>query len=491
MPRADRGAEAARRATSTRRNNVQTDADVLVIGAGISGLTTAFGLHRRGCDVLLAEAGPRAGGVIGTRRRDGVLYELGPNSTLDTTPLINELLDELGIRGERLEASKDAAIRYVVRGGKPVALPTSPGAFFTTPAFTLGAKLRLFAEPFIAPTPPGVEESIAAFVRRRLGTEFLDYAIDPFVAGIYAGDPEQIAVPAAFPRLLALEQKYGSLIKGQIQGARERKKNKEVAKNAAKSFSFRQGMQTVTDALAAALPRAEYGVRVERVTRDGDGTFVVDAVRGSEPLRRRARAVVMASPAYATAAMIGSLAPAAAQALAAIPYAPIAIVASAYRRADVAHSLVGFGFLVPKKERRRILGSLFSSSMFEGRAPEGIVLLTTFAGGRRNPEIAALADEAVAAAVHAELADLVGAGAAPLWQEVVRWEHAIPQYNLGHLALLQQVEAAETAVPGLYFCANYRGGVSVSDCIKNGRGMAERIAAALAQPGGSSLAQAA
>jgi oxygen-dependent protoporphyrinogen oxidase len=461
---------------------VQTDVDVLVIGGGISGLATAFGLQQRGRDVLLLEAAARAGGVIGTRRRDGVLFELGPNSTLDTTPRINELLDELGIRSERLEASEAAAIRYVVRGGKPVALPTSPGAFFTTPAFTLGAKLRLLAEPFIAPTPAGVEESIAAFVRRRLGREFLDYAIDPFVAGIYAGDPEQIAVPAAFPRLLALEQKYGSLIKGQIMGARERKKSKEVAKNTAKSFSFRQGMQTVTDALAAALRRVECGVRVERVTRQTDGSFVVEGVRGSEPARYVARAVVIAAPAYAAAQMVGSAAPDAAQALAAIAYAPIAIVASAYRRADVLHSLAGFGFLVPKKEERKVLGSLFSSSMFEGRAPEGTVLLTTFAGGRRNPEMSTLADEAVGAAVHAELADLVGAKAPPLWQEVVRWPQAIPQYNLGHLALLRHVEAAEDALPGLYFCANYRGGVSVSDCIKNGDAMAERIATAQRNP---------
>jgi protoporphyrinogen/coproporphyrinogen III oxidase len=454
--------------------------DVLVIGAGISGLTTAFGLQQRGRSVLLLEAATRAGGVIGSRRRDGVLFELGPNSTLDTTPMINELLDELGIRSTRLEASEIASVRYIVRGGKPVGLPTSPGGFFTTPAFTLGAKLRLLAEPFIAPTPAGVEESIAAFVRRRLGTEFLDYAIDPFVAGIYAGDPEQISVPAAFPRLLALEQKYGGLIKGQILGARERRKSKEVAKNTAKSFSFREGMQTVTDALAKALRRIEYGVAIVRIARDADGTYTVEGMRGDEPLRFTSRAVVVAAPAHAAAPMIAGIAPEAATALSAIPYAPVAVVASAYRRSDVAHSLAGFGFLVPKKEQRRILGSLFSSSMFEGRAPDGTVLLTTFAGGRRNPEMAALPDADVAAAVHAELAALVGAGAAPMWQEVVRWPKAIPQYNLGHLDRLQKIDAAEAALPGLYFCANYRGGVSVSDCIKNGRTMAERIAATIA-----------
>ncbi|HEY5310131.1 MAG TPA: protoporphyrinogen oxidase, partial [Casimicrobiaceae bacterium] len=226
--------------------------DTIVVGAGISGLTVAHGLARRSRTCAILEPGVAAGGVIGTRRRDGFLYEMGPNSTLDTTPLINALLADLGITNERVDANAVAATRYIVRGGKLVALPGGPGAFFTTSAFTLKAKVRLFGEPFIARTPAGVDESIAAFVRRRLGTEFLDYAIDPFVAGIYAGDPERISVGAAFPKLLALEQAHGSLIKGQIVGARARKKNKEVAKNVAGSFSFRGGMQTLTDALAKA-----------------------------------------------------------------------------------------------------------------------------------------------------------------------------------------------------------------------------------------------
>ena len=279
------------------------DVDVLVIGGGISGLAAAFGLQQHGCTVELLEAEARVGGVIGSRRRDGVLYELGPNSTLDTTPLVNELLDAAGLRAERLDANAEASIRYVVRDGRPVALPTSPAAFLTTSAFTLGAKLRLVGELFVAPTPPGVEESIAAFVRRRLGDEFLDYAIDPFVSGIYAGDPERISVPAAFPRLLALEQKYGGLIKGQIRGARERKKSKEVAKNTAKSFSFREGMQTLTDGVGRRLRAVRCGVRVRRIARDAAGLFQVEGEAGGAPFARSARAVVVATPAYAAAGL--------------------------------------------------------------------------------------------------------------------------------------------------------------------------------------------
>src|SRR5512141_705140 len=306
-----------------------SDVDVIVIGGGISGLATAFGLTRSGASVEVLDAAARAGGVVGTVRRDGALYETGPNSALDTTPLINELLDALGIRDERADASAVAATRFIVRDGRLVALPTSPRAFLGTRAFSLRAKLRLLREPFIAPAPPAAEESIAAFVRRRLGTEFLDYAIDPFVSGVYAGDPERISVPAAFPRLHALEQKYGSLIKGQIKGARERRRSADKAKNTAGSFSFRSGMQTLTDALARAVGRVTTDVRVQRIERAGDGVWTITGTRDGEPVVRRARAVVLSVPAYEAASLVRELFPDAGQGLAAIEYAAIASVATA------------------------------------------------------------------------------------------------------------------------------------------------------------------
>jgi oxygen-dependent protoporphyrinogen oxidase len=184
---------------------------------------------------------------------------------------------------------------------------------------------------------------------------------------------------------------------------------------------------------------------------------------------------MLAAPAYEAAKLVRELAPAAAQGLAAIPYAAIASVASAYRRADIEHSLAGFGFLVPKKERRQILGSLFSSSTFEGRAPAGTVLLTSFIGGLRDPALPAKPDAELAAIVHGELRSLAGARGEPLWMDVTRWTHAIPQYNLGHLDRLRPVEDAERALPGLFFCANYRGGVSVGDCIKSAHAMAATV----------------
>jgi len=185
---------------------------------------------------------------------------------------------------------------------------------------------------------------------------------------------------------------------------------------------------------------------------------------------------VLAVPAYAAAALVKSLDATASHALGEIPYAPVAVLASAYRREDVAHPLDGFGFLAPARERPAVLGSLFSSTMFEGRAPADTVLLTTFIGGLRNPAMAAAPDVEMAAAVQNEMVRLIGARAEPLWTEVTRWERAIPQYTLGHLQRIAAVEGAERAVPGLYFCANYRGGVSISDCVKSGHATASRVA---------------
>jgi oxygen-dependent protoporphyrinogen oxidase len=455
--------------------------DVIVIGAGLSGLVAAHGMQTRGLDVVVVDAGETPGGVIGTRERDGFMYETGANSALDTSPILDRVFGEVGVLREKIEASAAASTRYIVRDGRLVALPTSPGAFLTTHAFTLGAKLRLFREPFVAPASPNAEESIAAFVRRRLGREFLDYAIDPFVSGIYAGDPEQISVPAAFPRLHALEQKYGSLIRGQIMGARERRKNPEKAKNAAKSFSFRGGMKAFPLAVARRLEHYLPRTSVRSIARRADGGYELVAVRDGRDLALAARVVLFATPAYAAAPIVEALAPALARALAAIEYAPVSVVASAYRREDVAHEVAGFGFLVPKKERRRILGTLFSSSMFEGRAPAGHVLLTTFAGGRRNPEMTRLDDRELAEAVSKELAALVGAGK-PLWAETIRWSHAIPQYTLGHLQRIAAVDAASAALPGVFWCANWRGGVSVGDCIKNGDAMAQTVQDRLRAP---------
>ncbi len=456
--------------------------DVLVVGAGVSGLATAFGLARRGLAVEVLEAAAKPGGVIGSVQRDGALFETGPNSALDTTPLIGELIEAAGIAAERMPASEVANTRFVVKDGRPVPLPMSPGAFLATPLFSALAKARLALEPLIARQPAGEEEVIAHFVRRRLGREFLDYAIEPFVAGIYAGDPERLSVPAAFPKLHALEQRYGSLILGAILGARERRKRAETAKNTAKSFSFRGGMQTLTDALARGIGRVTLGARVVSLTRLSDGSFTVVFDQDGETIARHARSVVLAVPAGEAARLAYPLAPDATRALQSIEYPPVTVVASAYRREDITHALAGFGFLAPRVEGRAVLGTLFSSSMFDGRAQEGQVLLTNFVGGRRNPELASADEDVLLEKVAAEHRALLGARAPALWNAVTRWPRAIPQYELGHLGRIAKVAEAEKAVPGLRFCANYRGGVSVGDCIANAHATAESLGAWLRAP---------
>jgi protoporphyrinogen/coproporphyrinogen III oxidase len=454
---------------------MSVDCEVLVVGAGIAGLTAAFQLTRRGLAVEVIDAGSRPGGVIGTERCDGVLYERGPNSILDSGPFINEMLAELGILSERVEMNAVAAKRFLVRAGTLTALPMHPRAFLTTPLFSARAKLRLLREPFIVRSSEDVEESVTQFVLRRLGREFLDYAIEPFVAGVYAGDPNELSVSAAFPRLHGIEQRYGSLIRGQILGARERARSGAKARTVAPSFSFREGLQTLTDALARRIERVATGTRAVRVSREPDGTIVVTAEREGATFQKRARAVVLSVPADCAVALVRNFAPDAACALAEIPYAGVVSVVQSYRRSDVLHPLDGFGVLAPRAENRRILGTLFSSSMFDGRAPEGHALFTTFMGGRRDPDLLARPDEDLAAIAREELAVLVGARGAPVFSTLTRWARAIPQYTLGHLDRIRRAEQAQQALPGLFLCSSYRRGVAVGDCIKSGRDVAEAV----------------
>lgn len=457
------------------------DSDVLVVGAGISGLTTAFRLSLRGINVQVIEAAAHAGGVIQTVRRDGVLYERGPNSILETNPHIGELIDQLDLRGQRIEISARSSKRFVVHRGTLVPLPMSPAAFVSTPLFSTGAKFRLLREPFASRGPAESEESVADFVVRRVGREFLDYAVEPFVAGIYAGDPRELSLPAAFPRLHALEQRYGSLIVGRIRGARERAKRPEKGKNVARSFSFANGLQTLTDALAARVGRLRLETRATHIRRGMSGCLTVATEGNGSSEELRARAVVLAVPARQAALLVRDFAPGAAQALDAIPYAPVVSVASVYRRADVAHALDGFGVLAPRIEQRRILGTLFSSTMFEGRAPQDHVMLTTFLGGQREPALPSLPDTDLANIVHAELAALIGARAAPHSWAVTRWPHAIPQYTIGHLDRVRTALTAESALPGLFPGGSWRGGISVGDCIASACQTADRVSDRLQQ----------
>jgi oxygen-dependent protoporphyrinogen oxidase len=455
------------------------DTDVTIIGAGISGLTTAHYLTSRGIHVQLLEKSDRTGGTIETRRRDGFLVDCGPNSAMDTTPLFGSLFDDLALTGSREFARPEAKNRYIVRDGRLHALPMSPPAFLRTPLFSRSTKWRLFKEPFIPPSDPHVEETVAEFVERRLGREMLDYAINPFVSGVFAGIPEELSVRASFPRLFEIEQRYGSLIKGAIKGRRERNKRAkagETSKQSAQLFSFTDGMQTLVDALAAEQGDAVHTQCLVDAIRKTPAGFEVDASVAGIDRTFRSRALVLAIPAHAYAGLNIEIALPVLDRLMGIPYPPVSMVFFGYHSPPTDVPLDGFGFLVPAKERRNVLGTIWSSTLFSGRAPEGGVGLTTFVGGSRQPGNALLPDDELADVVQRDLAELLGVRSKPDVMVIRRWERAIPQYKVGHLDIVRAIEDLEDEVQGLYLTGNFRGGISVSDCVKQSQSLATRAA---------------
>jgi oxygen-dependent protoporphyrinogen oxidase len=454
---------------------------IAIIGGGITGLTAAFRLRQMGLPVTVYEASARLGGVIQSLEKDGYLAEFGPNTVLETSPKIVALIRDLGLESRRLYSDPAAGNRYIVRGKRPVQLPGSPFEFFSTPLFSWSAKLQLLAEPFIRRSNPELEESLAEFVLRRIGREFLDYAINPFVAGVYAGDPARLSVKQAFPKLHALEQKYGSLIKGQILGARERRRRAEVSKQNAPKFSFEHGLQELIDALGRQLEDSlRLRSKVTRLERRGDAWDVT--VQDGGPATRHG-AVLLAAPAYRLAELnisgadSPSLAP-----LAEIRYPPVASVVLGFRREDVPHPLNGFGMLIPAVEGFRILGTLFSSSLFPHRAPPGHVTLTSYVGGTRAPELAARSGEELAAITTEDLRVILGIRGEPTFRHHVFYPKAIPQYEVGYGRFKQLMAEVEAKAPGLFLAGHYRDGISLGDSLASGSDVADRIQTLLAHP---------
>jgi oxygen-dependent protoporphyrinogen oxidase len=350
--------------------------------------------------------------------------------------------------------------------------------FFTTPLFSFRAKLAVLREPFVPARRDGVEESIAEFVVRRLNREFLDHAIDALVAGIYAGDPWKLSLPHAFPRLKALEERYGSLIKGQIFGARERKRRGEVAKDRAPKFSFDEGLQVLTDTLAARLGGAlKLRAPVTRVVQDAEGWRVITAQGES-----RHSAVIFCGTAPALAKLkLEAHAPEATaldlSPFGEIRYPPVASVVLGFRREDVAHPCEGFGMLIPKIEGFKILGTIFSSSLFPNRAPAGHLTLTSYVGGERHPDLALLPESRLVELVCSDLRALLGVRGQPTFQHCALYREAIPQYNVGYGRYRELMNELEQRAPGFFLAGHYRDGISLSDSIVSGRRAAERVAA--------------
>jgi len=482
---------------------------VAIIGAGITGLTAAFYLKRKGVPVTVYEAGTRAGGVIQSIRKDGFLAEAGPNTILETSSKIAQLIRDAGLESRRLNSDPKAEARYVVRYRRPIAMPSSQLGIFASELLSAKAKFALLREPFVPPRRDGKEESIAEFVVRRLNREFLDQMIDALVAGIYAGDPHKLSVQHAFPRLAELEARYGSLIKGQMFGARERRRRGEISKDRAPKFSFDEGLQVLPDALAAQLGDSlKLSAAVTRLTQTSDGWRVtfsegrVPRVSNSESEIRDSQssslrnfeaehgAVIYCGTAhklaeleiiYDRAALPRSPEIEAAQQrrpteiFSEIRYPPVASVVLGFRREDVAHSCQGYGMLIPKIEGFKILGTIFSSALFPNRAPAGYLTLTSYVGGERYPELATLSPEKLVGLVCEDLCVLLGVKGQPVFQHCVLYPKAIPQYNLGYGRFKQLMNEIEDKARGLFFAGHFRDGVSLGDSMVSGVNIAERV----------------
>jgi len=445
---------------------------IVIIGAGISGLSTAWFLHGRGSEVRIIESRDRVGGVIKSQEIDGYLFEGGPNSTLrrpgSPDDALGRLVEQVGLKQRLIVASPEAQKRYVMRGGRLRPLPASPLEMFTNNLFSWSAKLRLLSEPFIGKSPD--EETIAQFVVRRLGREFLDYAIDPFVSGVYAGDPLQLSAWAAVPKVHALERDYGSLVLGAIA------KGRRGGGPAGKLISFDRGMSVLPETIAARLPKGcvDTSCRVERINREPEGWRIrVAKLTGTEDIY--ASKLVLAVPASAAARLIKPLSPEVSALLTSIPYAPIVSTALGYSRDRVPHPLDGFGLLIPRRETMRTLGGLFSSTLFPGRAPPGKALITAFMGGTRDPEAVTLDENELLSRICEDMSTSLGADALPEMAHLSRHQSAIPQYTLGHLERVARIEKLSSTFPGLHLRASWSEGISVADCVRSGEILANKL----------------
>jgi oxygen-dependent protoporphyrinogen oxidase len=473
--------------------------DVVIIGAGLSGLVCAYRLKRLGLDVLLVENSERAGGVIRSEKVDGFLIERGPNSAQGSEELL-ALVEELGITDELIEGDSKAPA-YVYFNGGLHAVPMSPPAFLKSTLLGFGGKLRVLAEPFIAGRRSDGEESVASFVRRRIGGQAAERLVAPFVSGIYAGDAEKLSVQAAFPRLANLENNYGGLFRGMIAKAREAKAAKKASAlsdekpkpQRKRICSFRQGMSFLTETLAARIGEELITGCSDLRISDLKSEISNDETRKNDDLRFQisnsksqiddcrfaikftkaggdeliiCKDMIIATPAFIASKLVAPLSSELEGLLSEIEYPPLSIAHLAYDRTEVGHDLKGFGFLATPSANLKILGCVWNTSLFEGRAPSGKVMMTVFIGGARHPELARLADAELAAAAHSELQRILNVSDEPQIISITRYSRAIPQYNLGHAERVRNLEKRLGKIPGLHLAGNYLKGVSTGDCIK-------------------------
>jgi oxygen-dependent protoporphyrinogen oxidase len=455
---------------------------IVIVGGGISGLSLAYRLEQRlpAADVTVLEQRPRTGGVIGTESHDGFRLETGPNGFLDNKPATLTLCRDLGL-SERLVAASETAgrNRFLLLEGRLHLLPSSLWSFLWNGVLSWRAKLALLTERFRLQRSPSSDESIDAFARRRVGAEIAETLADAFVTGIYAGDPRLLSVHAAFPRLAAMERDFGSVSRGLAQARKQRRREAatlgQPSPERQRMWSFREGLRLLTDTLRERLRRVPLTGACVRRLLFNNGTWIIE---GEGQDRWSADAAILTCPAYRQADLLRDHDPELAAQLGAIPYARIVVVGLGYRAGDVAHSLDGFGYLTPQRERRDVLGVQWCSSIFPERAPPGMVLLRALCGGWNRPDIVDWDDDRLLRAVRAELSAVLGADGDPVFHRIIRWDRGIPQYHIGHLARVAWIDERRRLYPGLYLGGNAYYGVALNDCIEQADLLATEIARA-------------
>jgi oxygen-dependent protoporphyrinogen oxidase len=444
------------------------------VGGGISGLVCAYALRKAGIEAHLVEASAQPGGMIRSESREGFLLELGPQS-FSCTAALRSLCADLGIADQIVQAPT-APPRYVLIDGALKAVPLSPLAILSSSFLSPRTKWRIASDAFGTTHAPEEDESVAAFVRRKFGAEPLQRLVGPFVSGIYAGDPERLSLRAAFPQLHEAEESAGSVIRGMMRAAKSRKGPRERPT----LMSFRDGNGTLVRALAAKLGAAlrvgaeMVGISIRREETRASRFEVRISAAGSEEIVLVDR-LVLATSADVAGTLLRDVNAAFEPVMAGIEYAPVAVVSLGYRREDVAHSLEGFGFLVPRSSGLQVLGTVWNSSLFPGRSPAGHVLLTSFVGGATNPGAASLSSQELCDLVHREIVPLLQIRAAPVFSHVQVYRRALPQYNIGHTDRLRALERLRAELPGLFFVGNYLRGPAIGNCVELAMSTAEAL----------------